>query len=178
MRSRPFATFDPWKFASTGQTLEGSLPLARLERLAGALQSAEGEARYRLTGRVDADGRSLLEAEIDADVLLECQRCLGPVRTALHAHSTLAPIADDGRAAALPGAYEPLVVGEEGVVPADVVEDELILTLPLVAMHDTLHECEACGYVVPQPATTTVGEAKPNPFAALPSLLKESKTQE
>ena len=71
--------------------------------------------------------------------------------------------------------YEPLFVEDEPLHLADIVEDELILALPAVAMHP---ESECTGAQHPsrdgeeesQPA-----EAKPNPFAVLAKLKREQK---
>jgi uncharacterized protein len=74
-----------------------------------------------------------------------------------------------------------LLASEDGVVISELVEDELILGLPLVAMHEDRGQCEALGFVLPGqdvPTEQTEQEERVNPFAVLSTLLKDSKTKE
>ncbi len=178
MQDRLPEKFDPWKLAASGERLEGVVPLAALPRLADLLRDDGGEVRFRLEGARDAEGRKLIRGHVEADVRLSCQRCFGPVLLPLRIDVALALIADESRAGSLPEAYEPLVADETGVTPAALAEDELILALPLVALHDDVRECEAHGFVLPD-AAAGPAERKRKPFAGLSALLKESnKDQE
>jgi uncharacterized protein len=69
--------------------------------------------------------------------------------------------------AGLPGGYEALAVGDDGELrPADLVEDELILAVPLVP---AMPGSEAVEH---DWAATAEEEAVANPFAALAALKK------
>lgn len=72
----------------------------------------------------------------------------------------------------LPEIYEPIEFNPFGEVDLrDVVEDELMLTLPLVPMHDPEH-CEVS--VAEQVFGKLPAEAeKPNPFAVLANLKRK-----
>ncbi|RTL01456.1 MAG: hypothetical protein EKK65_06655 [Lysobacterales bacterium] len=176
MHARPPDRFDPWKFAVNGGTLAGEWSVATLARFAELLHEPVGSVRWRLAGERDADGRKLVHVWLDAEPRLSCQRCLGPVTLAVQVDALLAPIAAESQAPQLPAQYEPLLAGDEGVSIAELLEDELILALPLVAMHEDERECAAGGYALPPTAgPAPVADGKPNPFAALSSLLKNPK---
>lgn len=176
MQARPPDRFDPWKLAVNGGTLAGEWPAAALPRYAQLLHETTGVVRWRLAGTRDADGRKLVHVQVEAEPVLTCQRCFGPATYALRLDTRLAPIATEAQAEQLPVQYEPLLAGDEGVAIAEVLEDELILALPLVALHEDERECAAGGYALP-PAVgpTPVVDGKPNPFAALSALLKTPK---
>ncbi|PWV59535.1 uncharacterized protein C7443_11080 [Plasticicumulans acidivorans] len=179
MHARPADRFDPWKLAASGERVEGSVPLAQLGRLTDLLRETGGDVRYRLRGEVDAEGRKFLSVDISADVVLACQRCFGPLLLPLHCTVALAPVASEAQAAQVPEHYEPVLAGEEGIAISEVIEDELLLALPLVAMHENLRECEANGFALPKTGAEPVAaKEEPQPFAALAALLKKSRDQE
>jgi uncharacterized protein len=51
----------------------------------------------------------------------------------------------------LPEQYEPVVLEEDRLMPAMLIEDELIISLPIVPRHERLEECDA-------PSAGLVGE--------------------
>ncbi len=168
-------------FAQAGEPLSGQLPLADLERLAaeavapGAPVHWSAQAEYRqpgvLTGVARADAPVLwLHLTAQAAVPLTCQRCLGPVDTPLAVDRWFRFVADEATAEAEDeDSEEDVLVLSAAFDLMELVEDELIMALPLVPLHDT------CPVAVP----TRAGEAdvpvadKPNPFAALAQLKKK-----
>lgn len=111
---------------------EGTLPLAAMPRLRGALAATEGEVRYRAEFGKDELGVSYLGLRVDAGLPLLCQRSLEVFSLPVSIDERLGLIADESDEAALPPGYEPLLV-EDGVVNlAAVIEDELILAVPVV----------------------------------------------
>jgi uncharacterized protein len=101
---------------------------------------------------------------------LSCQRCLGPVDTPLDVNRWFRFVADEGAAAAQDDD------SEEDVLALDprpdllaLVEDELLMALPLVPMHGTCPSALAN----PDPeagASTPAEPAAPHPFAVLSTL--------
>ena len=127
------------------------------------------EARARIRFRRQ-DGRSLASIEVEANLPLTCQRCLQPVnwpiagstQLAFEEPGSLAPTASDE--------YEVFVTHGGFVALTDVVEDELLLALPLVAKHAP----NACEATVPQDERsedTPAAERAQTPFAGLKDLL-------
>ncbi len=111
---------------------EGTLPLAAMPRLRGALATTEGEVRYHLEFGKDGLGVSYLGLRAEVGLPLVCQRTLEVFVLPVSLDERLGLIADERDEAALPPGYEPLLV-EDGVIDlAAVIEDELILAVPVV----------------------------------------------
>ncbi len=89
-----------------------------------------------------------------------------------HTTYCFSPVRSDEQAEALPEAYELIEVNEFGEIDLlAMVEDEIILALPVVPVHDSEH-CEV------SEADMVFGELpeeaqKPNPFAVLASLKRK-----
>jgi uncharacterized protein len=101
--------------------------------------------------------------QVDLAARLVCQRCLGEVQVPLGGPIAVALIRSDVEAEGLPDRLDPVVVDASGIRPLDLVEDELLLTLPSVPVHD---HCVA-------PASAFRSDAAPrreNPFAVLAGL--------
>jgi len=149
---------------------EGSLPLSSLSRLRDALcddglGDGEGEVRFSLEFDCDALQVPYVELRIDAALPLECQRTLRRFLQPVQLVQRLGLIRDEADEAGLPEGYEPLLLPEDGMLrPAELVEDELILAVPVVpAMPGT----EAMEQDWPVQAEE---QAQANPFAALAEL--------
>lgn len=150
------------RLALRGQVVEGSVPIARLARLSGMLADAGGGINARLEfGR--RDGRDTLTLSIDGEAMLQCQRCLGSVRWPLHAVVSLELVASDAEAQRVAEPAEPYLVVDDVLEPWQVVEDEAILALPVIARHADEAQCEPLAESAPEPPE----ERPANPFAVL-----------
>lgn len=148
--------------------LEGRLPVKSLPRLAAALASDAGEVQVALEAGVDLARRVTVTGSIDAELELQCQRCLEPVKLAVHAEPNLAWVKSDEQLAALPEEYEPLLSADGDVDLKELVADELLLALPLVPRHEGDTACG--GFTAPAERPAESGEARKNPFAELAKL--------
>jgi len=157
------------RLADSQATLDGSVPVARFVRLAEQLASREGSvAATFVFGR--EDGREVVSGRIEGRLTLVCQRCLGGVEVPVVARVDLVRVADDAGAAEVDGAHDPFVAPTREVVLSELIEDELILALPLVPMHQDDAGCTPPG-VAPQGGD----QRRENPFAALASLKKQPR---
>ncbi len=159
---------DALRLARNGVQLHGQLPLAPMARLANALSGTDGEAEVELQFDVDVERRSVVRVRVRANVALTCQRCLEPVDYAIDSERVLAMVGSDAEAERLPDMYDPLVVGTEPLFLADLIEDELILSLPIVARHSD----KACLPANPEGKDNTASAGSANPFAVLAGLKK------
>ena len=148
--------------------LEGRLPVKSLPRLAAALASDAGEVQVVLEAGADLARRVTVTGSIDAQLQLQCQRCLEPVQLAVHAAPNLAWVKSDEQIAALPEEYEPLLSADGDVDLKELVADELLLALPLVPRHEGDAACG--GFTAPAERSVEPGEARKNPFAELAKL--------
>jgi uncharacterized protein len=131
-------TADFLKQAERRVSLEGDYPLAKLERLSEALCDTAGELHARLNFGSTA-GFHCLQGTVEADLKLTCQRCMGPMDFRVSGRFRFGLILDDEEIKELPTDLEPyLVEGDEQSI-TDLLEDELLLSLPIAAMHQ--EEC-------------------------------------
>lgn len=155
------------KWADREATIHQVFPLAAFPRLCEGAASDEGGVQVDCRVYRDAQGLIRLEGRLETTVLLTCQRCLEPVAKAIGADVQLCLLRDEDEAAALPEDADYLVLDEEGrVALADALEDELILSLPLVASHDDCEPYAAANDDDAEAATP----ARENPFQVLASL--------
>jgi uncharacterized protein len=152
--------------ADAGRSLQGTMPLATLERLLPALSSAEGELRVCLELGKDPDGTRFVRGRISGVVTLLCQRCLEPMSLPLDIRFCLGIVREELAMNMLHESYEPLLVGAEPTRLTEIVTDEVLLALPLVPAHADNSACHAYAseYRAPQP------ERHDGPFAALAGL--------
>ncbi len=147
---------DVARLAARSARIHSVTPVSAMARLAELLVDAKGN--------VDADlrfsERQWIDGEASATVRVTCQRCLEPMSVALNARIRLAVDADD---ASLPEGREAVMSDNGGVSPLALVEDELILALPIVPMHAE-GECSMRLAENPAPAE------RESPFAVLQQL--------
>lgn len=148
------------------RVFEGALPLASMRRLQGSLANSEGEARYSIEFGKDGLGVAYLALRVEAGLPLVCQRTLETFVYRVVIDQRLGLIGREEEEASLPEGYEPLLVADGQLDLADVVEDELILALPVVPLKPgaPLEWNDA--------ADEAVEEQRPNPFAVLGALKK------
>jgi len=160
---------DAWRMVAARRCFDGSLPLSSMNRLRGSLVDTEGEVRYSLEfGRDEVLQVPYVELSVDAALPLECQRSLQRFLFPVQLRQRLGLVRDEAEEDALPPDYEALLVPEDGMLrPADLVEDELVLSVPVVPMAPGSEAVES-----DWPATSEELD-KASPFAALAGLKKQ-----
>ena len=156
---------DPWRMVSARRAFAGRLPLASMKRLASGLADTSGEVEYELDFDKDQAGVSGVHVRAKTALPLICQRTLERFEQPVEIDAKLGFIVDEADEAALPAGYEPLLLDPAGLRPADVIEDELILALPVFPVKPGTQEMQREW----KDAATEV-EAKPNPFAVLKNV--------
>lgn len=163
-------------FVLAGASLQGHESLLKFERLAQEAKGlhpdlrvdwqAHGEWR-RETG--NETGQLWLHLQVQASFPMICQRCLGPVDVPLEVDRWFRFVADEATAEALDEQTEDdlLVLSREFDLH-ELIEDELLMALPLVPRHD---ECPTAVRMASSDEDfEAASAARSNPFAALASL--------
>lgn len=150
---------------------DGRLPLSGMPRLRPVLADAEGDCRFEVEFGVDALGMRYVEVRAEAELPLLCQRTLERFLHPVRIDQRLGLITDESQEAALPEGVEALLLDASGELnPAGLVEDELILAVPVVPIDPDSAEIEPRW-----PDEAEEEEEKPNPFAALAALKEQKK---
>lgn len=161
---------DVMRLARQGRAVSGSYPVSSMRRLQGYLSGPQGSVALVLQFGIDENRLAVMRGEIRADLGLLCQRCMEPMQYHVEVPVELALVESEERAGRIPDNYEPLILTEEPSSLLEIVEDELILSLPIVAMHEA-QQCAASALLRSADADTGEPERE-NPFAVLSELKK------
>ena len=160
--------FDPEHLIRSGGAMKRSAPVALFEGLSDRLAEQAGEVSWQLSASRDSHQSAKLLLELNAHLVLKCQRCLGPLEYELHESRRFALFKDE---ASLPELEEEeddvdcmFVTGEIDALA--LVEEELLLALPMMPLHDT----ESCHASIEAQEEEGELELKPSPFAMLSRL--------
>jgi uncharacterized protein len=148
---------------------EGEIALSKLERLGELLHPGDGGHDDRKISVTFEFVRNeydipMIKGQLRTSLELECQRCLQPLDMPLELEFELMIDASDEllRDSSLDTIYS-----DDGFIDVfEVIEDELILAAPLVA----LHEDSSCNEHWQASASEPEAAAKENPFAVLQQL--------
>ena len=171
-------SFDPHRleveaFARDGVPLSGQWPLDAFERLrdaqmpdADAPHPVEWMARGERQQARGGEPELWLHLQASARLALQCQRCLQPVEASLKVDRRIRFVRGEEEAATLDADIDDDVLAlTRSLDLRDLIEDELLLALPLVPRH------EQCPAPLQAPvAELPEEEERPHPFAVLAEL--------
>lgn len=160
-------TVDFLKQVERNACFEGVLPVSGLERLVDAIGNDQGEVKARLKFGIRA-GTRCLDGHVQAELVMRCERCLEPVTRSIESDFRFGLVTSEDEAGLLPREFEPLLIEGSELSLVDLVEDELLLSLPIVARHEE----EACSELLQKHKKDEgVQQDTYRPFAALKDLM-------
>ncbi|MHB8741738.1 MAG: YceD family protein [Sulfuricaulis sp.] len=168
-------TIDPVQLAERGARLSGTLSLKAMPRLAQVCSDATGDVIVDLAfERSEAERVPVMYGTLRACLRVTCQRCLEDMDLELNASPWLILLKSAAGHDSLE--QEPdILVADKPVSLNALVEDELLLVLPMVCLHE-LSRCPARAHMAGEtsviPDATEAGIKKP--FSVL-SKLKHTK---
>lgn len=145
-------------------TLVGKLPLSEMKRLRSSLLDDSGTVACELNFGIDEEGIRYIKGNLTVELELECQRCLKPVKYIINDELMLAVVLSNTQADNLASHYELLLVENDMQELLPIIEDELIVRLPIVANHNDTD----CKLILAKQKIKT--DKKSNPFASLSKL--------
>jgi uncharacterized protein len=159
----------PDRLATQPLVLEGAFTPSELGRLEDSLANGEGTLQYRISASLDRQRRKVVSCIIEGFVFLTCQSSLETFRHEISVRDRLVLV---DRESELPGIEEEsdeedyLVAGEPLDI-RDLVEDAVLLALPMVPRKPGLAEVKGEG--------GDAAAGKRSPFAALAGLKRDKK---
>lgn len=172
------AGLDIFEFARTGEQASGDYPLDVLPRIIAEVAkdapADRGVFQWSLRGGVQTEAgmhsvagrqRLLVELKVQGSLWLQCQRCLQPYKQSVNIDAVLEVVESEEEAEAAPLEDDEVdvIVGSRDFEVRALVEDELLLALPLSPRHE---QCD------PAQESKAQEMAKPSPFAVLAALKK------
>lgn len=126
---------NPKRSAERGDTFTGSIPLAVLELPPEVLEVTTGDVQYSVTFGQDFESFVYVKGWVESEIVLECQRCLDPFKQQVRSEFTLSPVQTCEEAEKLPEHYEATFMESGSILLSQLVEEELILSLPISPLH-------------------------------------------
>jgi len=150
--------------------IDFAVPLAELPRLRSQLASVDGTVRGRVHFTREA-GFVVAELTVDGAATLVCQRCLQTMTEPVSSAVRVALITTEADTSRVPENLEPVLANGGRITVGELVEEELLLSLPIVPLHRQASDC------VLKEGTPVVTDDLPEqttqkPFAQLDKLLK------
>jgi uncharacterized protein len=169
MRDKLRKRYQVQKEVTQSGRFEGEIELSELKRLAELLHCEDTDQQGRKIALSFEFTRNefdipVLAGHLQTSIQLECQRCLQPLELPMELDFSLLIDASDEM---VRHSSQDTLYSEDGYIDiAEVVEDELILAIPLVAMHENT-ACNSNWQASASAAETAKSE---NPFAVLKQL--------
>jgi len=173
MPAPPADVVDVEVLAAEGASRERRYRLEEFERLVDVLVDPDGEAVAGFRFRNVADDLPGCELTVAAEVTLRCQRCLQGFVQALRSTTKLAFVAGDEAAMRVPEEWEAVTSDQGRVALRDLVEDELLLSLPIVALHPPGTACAEPAQQAGKDNVDAEESETHRPFAGLKDLLEQ-----
>lgn len=155
-----------------GARFEGTVSLAAMRRLRELVLTPEGKVCATVEVRFDEAMYVTVSGVATARVRLECQRCLGPKEVLLRAVFRLLAVDSVAEAEVLNERNDPLIAPGGVFDLLTALEDELLLALPSVAMHESEEVCGQCSFHFGTPQVPDATPHHQSPFAVLEQLKK------
>jgi len=172
--------------AGEGQTLQGAWPGESLERLASmqtppqdqALRPVEWSAEGLRKPVTGGEAEIWLHLQARASFWLTCQRCLQPFQVPVKVDRRLRFVRGESQAETLDAESEDDVLAlPRALDTRELVEDELLLEMPIVPRHEGPCPQPLPMAAEPDPALLEAVPERPNPFAALQALKKKGDAE-
>lgn len=162
---------DLLRAARQGAMFNGTIDVRCMSRLRDYLSTDQGRVDVQVELGTDTVGIPYLSGHATASLTVQCQRCLGDMPLTLDTRFLLALVTSERDTERVPDEYEPLVVTENPAALQDIVEDELILAMPIVNQH-LPDQCEATSLIkrLHEERGQVQDSQKENPFAVLQKL--------
>ncbi|TDF41663.1 23S rRNA accumulation protein YceD [Alteromonadaceae bacterium M269] len=160
---------DPIKNAQKGAKYEGIMLSRDMGRLVEAVTDVADDIDIKAMFDIDAQGLAFFQGSLSTSVKLVCQRCNEIYEQAISTDFCFSPYSSSQNIDDLPDVYEPVEVNDHGEINlVELFEDELMLSLPIVAMHPE-EDCKVSANEMTFGKIEPAVE-QPNPFAVLKEL--------
>lgn len=171
----PPTHLDVKAFAHAASEISGHDPLSKYERLMqetqgqGPNQILKWSARGELRAAEAGAEQTWLHLTVDVSLPLICQRCLGPVDMAVAVSRSFRFVDSEEAAEAQDAeAEEDVLAVSPDFSLLELIEDEVLMALPVVPSHET---CPVeVKLAVADPGFEVASAEKRNPFAVLAKL--------
>ena len=123
-------------FAKKEISLSGLYQISDFPRITEIASNKKDNVRVELSFYLKNNKTPCVEGIIELDIVLTCQRCLDNLSIALKVNFNLAFVRHNQESEELDSHYEIYVIKEDELATHDLISDEILLSIPMVPMHD------------------------------------------
>ena len=164
-------TVDPAKSAQKRLDYQGIIQVSLMKRLAEFTEGVKRDAEVTLSFELDEQRLVVISGKANVEIDLECQRCNEIFAHLCEVEFTTTPVYSEKSEQDAPEEYDLVDLNEYGELDLiKLVEDEFILELPQIPMHDESECSVQSNNMVFGDLPEEVLEEKPNPFDVLKNL--------
>ena len=163
-------TIDIQKDVKFKRKLAFQVPLEVMTRVLESTPKSFGVADVLIQFDKDVQGHAYIDLEVQVTIVLECQRCLKDAEFPLVLKQRLSPVDSAAEARELAEGVEPVQTVDGLINVKDIVEDEILLAIPMHPKHDAL-DCEVSF------KETKIEEERQMPFTNLAALFEEEQAE-
>jgi uncharacterized protein len=156
------------RFIDAQEAATAALEPEHYQRLSQVATLQPG-GQITLTGRRDPFGPRVVEGWVQCTVDMTCQRCLQTVSKQIEGAIGWGLVVSDAEMQSLDKQLEPVLIVEGQLNVREAVEDELMLLLPMMPMHDS---CDS-GWKPQEDANDAPEAERVSPFSVLSQLKNE-----
>lgn len=163
---------DPFRHAEQSLSLSGIVKIQDMQRLSTIVaEHDDSEVQVDLHFGIDEQKVPFLKGSLKTQLKLQCQRCMEPFVYEIITDFVLGIVNTLDEANALPEYYEPVLAKEGSLALRELIEDEIILNLPIIPRHEPAD----CEITLPLAESESEHVKGKNPFHVLASLKVERK---
>jgi uncharacterized protein len=162
--------FDPVLFSNRGRQLAGNIPVQDMPRILELAPNSVGEFYVTMTFSTSPLQFPMVKGTIEGEVVQSCQRCMGNAVVPIKGQFRLLLITPDSLELASEEGHEIFEYTGQEIITANIIEDEIILSMPIVAKHTDIEECDVTVKQYMHEFDEVPAEEKENPFAKLKDL--------
>lgn len=160
----------PKKLAQKSGEIRFNWPVCSFKRLSSALYSTTGDVCVHIQARVDFDQRCLLTTQIEAVLQLECQTSFEAIDFQVNKEVVYCTVIKESQFAEVEEAFDPVLLEDGYLNIKQVIEDELILSIPVAANKPIEEITQAMSFG--ELGEEAIIVEKKNPFSVLENLKK------
>lgn len=160
----------PYRLVEQGRVFDGVCDIVSLTRISDLLADKEGTLSVHLSFHRNVSALPALKGQVTGSLKLTCQRCLNEMSLPIDTTIDVVFVSSDEKAQSLQGGHETYLVEDSRILLNDLIEDEVLLSIPQLVVHD---ECEPYRPLIEATSETisqTAQGEKENPFAVLQNL--------
>ena len=162
--------FDPVLFAKRGRRFAGKISVHDLPRIMELAPNSESDFHVTMTFSMSSLQFPMVKGTIEGEIVQLCQRCMSNAPIPIQSQFQLILVTPDLVEDASEEGHEIFEYTGQSMETATLLEDEIILAMPIVAKHVDIEDCDSIVKQMMYEFDEVPTDEKDNPFAKLKDL--------